>query len=168
MEILWAPWRMAYIEQPHPEEGEEECIFCVAAGPNGARQDLLVDRTELAVCMLNRFPYNPGHLMVAPHRHGGDMVDLTQAELVAVVEELQLATKVLQQQLNCEGLNGGWNQGRAAGAGIDTHLHFHLVPRWNGDTNFMPILADVKVIPEHLEATAAKLKAAFRIQRERE
>jgi ATP adenylyltransferase len=167
MEILWAPWRMAYIERPQPEGGEEDCIFCVAGRPNGDRQDLLVDHTELALCMLNRFPYNPGHLMVALKRHGGDLVELSRAELSAVVEELQLATKVLRQQLNCEGLNGGWNQGRAAGAGIEAHLHFHLVPRWNGDTNFMPILADVKVIPEHLEATAAKLREAFRIARER-
>jgi len=167
MEILWAPWRMAYIERPHPEGGEVACIFCAAARPNGESQDLLVDRTELALCMLNRYPYNPGHLMVAPTRHGGDLVELSQAELVAVVAELQLATKVLQEQLNCEGLNGGWNQGRAAGAGIEAHLHFHLVPRWNGDTNFMPILADVKVIPEHLEATAAKLREAFRKERER-
>jgi ATP adenylyltransferase len=167
MELLWAPWRMAYIERPRPQGGEEDCIFCAAARPDGNSQDLLVDRTELALCMLNRFPYHPGHLMVAPKRHGGDLVELTQAELAAVVDELQLATKVLQQQLNCEGLNGGWNQGRAAGAGIDAHLHFHLVPRWNGDTNFMPILADVKVIPEHLEATAAKLREAFRIERER-
>jgi ATP adenylyltransferase len=165
MEILWAPWRMAYIERPHPEGGDEDCIFCAAAGAKGETQDLLVDRTELALCILNRFPYNPGHLMVAPNRHGGDLVELSQAELTAVVEELQLATKVLQQQLKCEGLNGGWNQGRSAGAGIADHLHFHLVPRWNGDTNFMPILADVKVIPEHLEATAAKLREAFRKER---
>lgn len=167
MDVLWAPWRMDYIERPRPEGGEEDCIFCAAARPNGDRQDLLVDRTELALCMLNRFPYNPGHLMVAPNRHGGDLVELTKAELAAVVEELQLATKVLQRQLNCEGLNGGWNQGRAAGAGIEDHLHFHLVPRWNGDTNFMPILANVKVIPEHLEVTAAKLREAFRVERER-
>ncbi|MGB6770782.1 MAG: HIT domain-containing protein [Candidatus Dormiibacterota bacterium] len=167
MEILWAPWRMAYIERPHPQGGGENCIFCAAAGPNGETQDLLLDRTELALCLLNRFPYNPGHLMVAPNRHGGDLVKLSQAELTAVIEELQLATKVVQQQLNCEGLNGGWNQGRAAGAGIEDHIHFHLVPRWNGDTNFMPILADVKVIPEHLEATAAKLRAGFRKERDR-
>jgi len=167
MEVLWAPWRMAYIERPRPQGGEEDCIFCAAARADSDGQDLLIDRTELALCMLNRFPYNPGHLMVAPKRHGGDLVGLTQAELAAVMDELQLATRVLEQQLECEGLNGGWNQGRVAGAGIDAHLHFHLVPRWNGDTNFMPILADVKVIPEHLEATAAKLRDAFRSARER-
>jgi ATP adenylyltransferase len=166
MEILWAPWRMAYIEREPPSEGEETCIFCDAAKPGGDRQDLLIHRSKLAVCLLNRFPYNPGHLMVAPQRHGGDLVNLKEGELLAVMEELKLATRILEQELHCEGLNGGWNQGRAAGAGIEAHLHFHLVPRWNGDTNFMPILADVKVVPEHLEATAAKLREAFRLQLE--
>jgi ATP adenylyltransferase len=166
MEILWAPWRMAYIEREPPSEGEETCIFCDAAKPGGDRQDLLIHRSKLAICMLNRFPYNPGHLMVAPQRHGGDLVNLKEGELLAVMEELKLATRILQQELHCEGLNGGWNQGRAAGAGIEAHLHFHLVPRWNGDTNFMPILADVKVVPEHLEATAVKLREAFRLQLE--
>jgi ATP adenylyltransferase len=166
MEILWAPWRMAYIEREPPSEGEETCIFCDAAKPGGDRQDLLIHRSKLAVCLLNRFPYNPGHLMVAPQRHGGDLVNLKEGELLAVMEELKLATRILEQELHCEGLNGGWNQGRAAGAGIEAHLHFHLVPRWNGDTNFMPILADVKVVPEHLEATAVKLREAFRLQLE--
>jgi ATP adenylyltransferase len=158
---------MAYIDRANFEGGSEECIFCRAADPSNGDHDLLVHRTDRAVCMLNLYPYNPGHLMVAPHRHGGDLADLDQGEMAAVMDELKLATRVLQTELNCEGLNGGWNQGRAAGAGIDTHLHFHLVPRWNGDTNFMPILADVKVIPEHLEATAAKLKEGFRLQLER-
>jgi ATP adenylyltransferase len=166
MEILWAPWRMAYIER-EPSQGEESCIFCDAAQRDGERPDLLIHRTELVVCLLNRYPYNPGHLMVAPHRHGGDLAELREPELLAVMEELKLATKVLRSALNCEGLNGGWNQGRAAGAGIADHLHFHLVPRWNGDTNFMPILADVKVVPEHLEASAVKLREAFRVHLER-
>ncbi|HUY08154.1 MAG TPA: HIT domain-containing protein [Candidatus Dormibacteraeota bacterium] len=162
MEILWAPWRMAYIDRDQSPGGVESCIFCDAARPDRNSHDLLIHRTELAICMLNRFPYNPGHVMVAPHRHGGDLVELGPPELLAVMDELKLATRVLRQELKCEGLNGGWNQGRAAGAGIDAHLHFHLVPRWNGDTNFMPILADVKVVPEHLEATAVKLREAFR------
>lgn len=161
METLWAPWRMAYIERGDPGSGEAECIFCAAAKPQGGRPDLLVHRTEQALCMLNRYPYNPGHLMVAPHRHGGRLTELEAPELLAVMEELKLATLVLESELGCEGLNGGWNQGRAAGAGIEAHLHFHLVPRWTGDTNFMPILADVKVVPEHLEATAVKLREAF-------
>ncbi|MGC2190969.1 MAG: HIT domain-containing protein [Candidatus Dormiibacterota bacterium] len=166
MEILWAPWRMAYIERDQPSKGEESCIFCEAANSDGELGELVIHRTRLALCMLNRYPYNPGHLMVAPKRHGGDLVELGEAELLAVMAELKLATRVLQQELHCEGMNGGWNQGRAAGAGIDDHLHFHLVPRWNGDTNFMPVLADVKVVPEHLEATAVKMREAFRLKLE--
>jgi ATP adenylyltransferase len=166
MKVLWAPWRMAYIEK-EPAQGEEVCIFCASAGGEGEEPDLFIHRTELVVCMLNRYPYNPGHLMVAPRRHGGDLGELSQPELLAVIEELKLATEVLHHDLHCEGLNGGWNQGRAAGAGIEDHLHFHLVPRWNGDTNFMPILADVKVVPEHLEATAVKLRESFQRHLER-
>jgi ATP adenylyltransferase len=166
MKVLWAPWRMAYIEK-EPAPGEEVCIFCAPAEAEGEEPDLLIHRTELVLCMLNRYPYNPGHLMVAPRRHGGDLAELSQPELLAVVEELKLATEVLHRDLRCEGLNGGWNQGRAAGAGIEDHLHFHLVPRWNGDTNFMPILADVKVVPEHLEATAVKLRESFQLHLER-
>ncbi|MGH7692246.1 MAG: HIT family protein [Candidatus Dormibacteria bacterium] len=161
MKTLWAPWRMAYVEHAQAREGGGRCIFCAAAGPGGEGQDLLLHESELALSMLNRYPYNPGHLMVAPRRHGGELVGLGEAELLAVMVELRLATRVLQAELGCEGLNGGWNQGRAAGAGIEDHLHFHLVPRWNGDTNFMPVLADAKVVPEHLDATAAKLRAAF-------
>ena len=161
METLWAPWRMAYIGKAQLGADSGGCIFCTAfqAGEGGG--GLVVHRRPMALCMLNRFPYNPGHVMVAPERHGGELAELESAELGAVIDELKLATRVLQAELNCEGLNGGWNQGRAAGAGIDSHLHFHLVPRWNGDTNFMPVLADLKVVPEHLEVTASRLRGAF-------
>jgi ATP adenylyltransferase len=158
---------MAYIDRAQLGSDSEECIFCEAVGAADGGDNLVVHRRPMAICMLNRFPYNPGHLMVAPGRHGGELAELDQAELGAVMDELKLATRVLQAELNCEGLNGGWNQGRAAGAGIDSHLHFHLVPRWNGDTNFMPVLADVKVIPEYLKATAAKLRVAFQSHQER-
>lgn len=160
MERLWAPWRMAYVGQAQAGSGPADCIFCAAAADQQA--ELVVHRAPRALALLNRFPYNPGHLMVAPLRHGGQLEEVEKADLAAVTEELQLATSVLRRELGCEGLNGGWNQGRAAGAGIDQHLHFHLVPRWNGDTNFMPLLADVKVLPEHLSVTADKLRAAFR------
>ncbi len=159
METLWAPWRMAYVERAQADLKDGGCIFCAAVSDQGA--ELVVHRGPLAICLLNRFPYNPGHLMVAPVRHGGELEELGPEELQAVVLELRLATRVLRRELGCEGLNGGWNQGRAAGAGIEQHLHFHLVPRWNGDTNFMPVVADVKVVPEHLRATAEKLRLAF-------
>jgi len=162
MDTLWAPWRMAYIDRVNDGATSDDCIFCQAADPGADGQDLVVHRAGRAVSLLNRFPYNPGHLLVAPKSHGGDLSALDPAELQEVAVELQLATRVLQQVLACDGFNGGWNQGRVAGAGIDTHLHFHLVPRWSGDTNFMPVLADVKVMPEHLEATRDKLQVAFR------
>jgi len=161
MDTLWAPWRMAYIGGVDDGATSADCIFCQAADPGADGVDLVVHRAGRAVSLLNRYPYNPGHLLVAPRSHGGDLSALDPTELQEVAVELQLATRVLQQELGCDGFNGGWNQGRVAGAGIDTHLHFHLVPRWSGDTNFMPVLADVKVIPEHLEATRDKLRTAF-------
>ncbi len=160
METLWAPWRMAYIDRVNSQAAEAVCIFCAAASGDDL-PEMVLHRTPGAVCMLNRYPYNPGHLMVAPRRHGGDLAALAPDELVAVMAEIQLATTVLSQELGCDGFNGGWNQGRVAGAGIDQHLHLHLVPRWSGDTNFMPVLADAKVIPEHLAATEARLRPAF-------
>ena len=160
MDTLWAPWRMAYIDRVTDSQPSAECIFCRALEA-GDRESLVVHRAARSLVMLNRFPYNPGHLMVAPHSHGGDLAALDAAELADVVAQLQLATRVLQAELGCDGFNGGWNQGRVAGAGIDTHLHFHLVPRWSGDTNFMPVLAEVKVVPEHLDTTWEKLSGAF-------
>ena len=161
MDTLWAPWRMVYIDQVNDDAQVGNCVFCRAAAPGGEDCELVVHRAGRAVSLLNLYPYNPGHLLVAPTSHGGDLAALDPIELQEVVAELQMATRVLKLELGCDGFNGGWNQGRIAGAGIDTHLHFHLVPRWSGDTNFMPVLADVKVIPEHLEATRAKLRAAF-------
>lgn len=162
MDTLWAPWRMVYIDRSNDDTEAESCVFCLAAGPEGEADELVVHRVGRVVSLLNRYPYNPGHLLVAPVSHGGDLGTLDPGEFQEVAAELQLATRVLQLELGCDGFNGGWNQGRIAGAGIAGHLHFHLVPRWSGDTNFMPVLADVKVIPEHLEATRAKLRAAFR------
>lgn len=160
METLWAPWRMAYIDSVTDSEGAPRCIFCNArTAPE--REALVLRRSAHSLVMLNRYPYNPGHLMVAPLSHGGDLGSLDPEELGAVALELRSATAVLRRELGCDGFNGGWNQGRIAGAGIEDHLHFHLVPRWSGDTNFMPVLADVKVLPEHLEATWEKLARAF-------
>ncbi|MGH7609063.1 MAG: HIT family protein [Candidatus Dormibacteria bacterium] len=161
METLWAPWRMAYVERVKRPAAPGDCIFCAALAGAEGEAEMVVRTTPEAVTMLNLYPYNPGHLMVAPARHLGDLGGFSREELAAVSAEIGLATRVLQATLSCEGLNGGWNQGRAAGAGIEDHLHFHLVPRWVGDTNFMPVLGDVKVLPEHLQATAAKLRSAF-------
>jgi ATP adenylyltransferase len=158
MEILWAPWRVTYIES-EPEPG---CLFCrVLADPTADAVNLVLWREPGALVMLNKYPYNSGHLLVAPVRHTGDFTDLHPEEVADLTSALQRGVKLLQQVLTPDGFNLGCNLGKAAGAGIADHLHFHAVPRWNGDTNFMPVLGEAKVINEHLEATAAKLRAAL-------
>lgn len=158
MEHLWAPWRMAYIkEDPRPG-----CLFCRALeNPSDPDAELVVWRPGGAIVMLNKFPYNPGHLMVAPAVHKGDLADLDDGESVALMDALRRAIRVLRAALDPEGLNVGANIGRAAGAGIPEHVHVHVVPRWNGDTNFMPVVSETKVVNEHLEQTAEKLRQAF-------
>jgi ATP adenylyltransferase len=158
MERLWAPWRMQYINQD-PKPG---CLFCrVIADPSDPDADLVVWRPEGAVVMLNKFPYNPGHVMVAPVAHKGDLADLTDDESLALTRALGRTIQVLRAELKPEGFNVGANIGRVAGAGIPDHVHLHAVPRWNGDTNFMPVLSEVKVVNEHLQQTAEKLRRAF-------
>jgi ATP adenylyltransferase len=158
MERLWAPWRMEYINQ-EPRPG---CLFCRAiADPSDPDAQLVVWRPDNAIVMLNKFPYNPGHVMVAPAAHKGDLADLDDAESAALMRALRRTIHVLRDALKPEGFNVGANIGRAAGAGIPDHVHLHVVPRWNGDTNFMPVLSEVKVVNEHLQATAEKLRRAF-------
>jgi ATP adenylyltransferase len=158
MERLWAPWRMAYITQ-EPRPG---CLFCRAiADPSDPDAELVVWRPENAIVMLNKFPYNPGHVMVAPAAHKGDLADLDDAESATLMRALRRTIQVLRETLKPEGFNVGANLGRVAGAGIPDHVHFHVVPRWNGDTNFMPVLSEVKVVNEHLQSTAEKLRQAF-------
>ena len=149
---------MAYIGG-EPEPG---CLFCrVLADPSADAANLVLWREPGALVMLNKFPYNSGHLLIAPVRHTGDFAELHPEEVADLTSALQRAVKLLQQVLTPDGFNLGMNLGKAAGAGIADHLHFHAVPRWNGDTNFMPVLGETKVINEHLEATAAKLRAAL-------
>jgi ATP adenylyltransferase len=158
MEHLWAPWRMTYITQ-EPRPG---CLFCRALNdPSDPDAALVVWRPEAAIVMLNKFPYNPGHVMVAPAAHKAGFEDLDDAESTSLMRALGRTISVLRETLKPEGFNVGANIGRAAGAGIPDHVHLHVVPRWNGDTNFMPVLADVKIVNEHLEQTAAKLSRAF-------
>ena len=158
MRQLWAPWRLAYIQQDHPEG----CIFCAAAAGGDDRANLVVYRRRHAFVMLNLYPYNSGHVMVVPSRHVARLADLDDAELLEVMQTTTLSLRTLEHVFHPEGANVGMNLGRAAGAGIDEHLHVHVVPRWVGDTNFMPVLGDVKVIPEHLDATYDRLLGAFR------
>ena len=158
MERLWAPWRMEYItEEPRPG-----CLFCrVIQHPDDKDAELVVWRPEGAIVMLNKFPYNPGHVMVAPLTHKGGLEDLDDAQAADLMRALQKTVTVLRAELNPEGFNIGANIGRVAGAGMPDHVHIHVVPRWNGDTNFMPVVGEVKVVNEHLLQTAAKLQRAF-------
>jgi ATP adenylyltransferase len=158
MERLWAPWRMEYItEEPRPG-----CLFCrVIEDPHDKDADLVVWRPPGAIVILNKFPYNAGHAMVAPTRHTGNLEDLDDAETTDLMRALKRTITVLKGSLKPEGFNIGANIGRVAGAGMPDHVHLHVVPRWNGDTNFMPVVAEVKVVNEHVLRTAEKLRAAF-------
>ena len=158
MERLWAPWRMQYIGGP-PKPG---CLFeRVIGDPNDEDSQLVVWRPPGAIVLLNKFPYNPGHAMVAPLVHVGSLEDLDDAQTADVMRAVRRTITVLRQMMQPHGFNVGMNIGREAGAGIPDHVHFHVVPRWNGDTNFMPVIADVKVLPEALSQTAEKLRQAF-------
>ncbi|HET7419459.1 MAG TPA: HIT domain-containing protein [Candidatus Dormibacteraeota bacterium] len=158
MDRLWAPWRMQYIAGP-PKPG---CLFeRVLEHPDDEDAQLVVWRPSGALVLLNKFPYNPGHAMVAPRAHKAGLEDLADDEALDVMRALRRTVSVLRSVMNPDGFNVGVNMGREAGAGIPDHVHFHVVPRWNGDTNFMPVLDDVKVVNEALAQTADKLKRAF-------
>ena len=154
---LWAPWRLEYIQQADEQAG---CIFCPGAAEND-EEALVIHRGERGFAMLNRFPYASGHLLVAPYRHVGELGDLEDAEVLEIHRLTEAGMAALAETYAPQGYNIGWNLGRIAGAGITDHVHLHLVPRWAGDTNFMPVLADVKVLPEHLAETRAKLTDAW-------
>ncbi|HEX6487619.1 MAG TPA: HIT domain-containing protein [Candidatus Dormibacteraeota bacterium] len=160
MEHLYAPWRMEYIGREEPDEG---CLFCrlLARPPEQDRETLVVSRDGGVLIVLNRFPYNSGHLMVAPHAHLGGLELLGDEASLAVMRGVQQSLRALREVLKPEGFNIGVNQGRVAGAGIPDHVHVHIVPRWGGDTNFMPVLGEVKVVNEHLARTWEKLSPAF-------
>jgi ATP adenylyltransferase len=155
---LWAPWRLEYIRQADEQEG---CVFCRAAASRDDADALVVHRGQAAFALLNKFPYSSGHLMVAPVRHVGDFAELTDEEALEIHRLAQHGIDALAATYAPQGYNLGWNLGRIAGAGIVDHVHLHVVPRWAGDTNFMPVLADVKVMPEHLAATREQLAATW-------
>jgi len=154
---LWAPWRLEYIKQADEQQG---CIFCLAA--SGSDEDgLVVRRGDRAFVLLNKFPYSSGHLMVAPYRHVGEFGELEADEAAEIHRLAAQGLGALAAVYQPQGYNLGWNLGRIAGAGIVDHVHQHVVPRWAGDTNFMPVLADVKVLPEHLAETRDRLAEAW-------
>ena len=160
MDTLWAPWRMEFIQQEQPQG----CIFCLfpADSSEGAdEKNLILGRTTHAFAILNKFPYNNGHLMVVPRRHTADFAGLGEEESADLHRLLQLSVSIVTEAYCPEGLNVGMNLGKSAGAGIPGHLHYHLVPRWTGDTNFMPVLFGTKVMIEHLSQSYAKLRTLF-------
>jgi len=149
MDRLWAPWRIGYVSQPNKED---ECFLCEAAGSCDDQRSMVVLRGRTSFCMLNRWPYNNGHLMVAPVTHKADLADLTDAELLEQMQLLRRCRDNLAAAVKPHGYNIGLNLGKAAGAGLAGHMHWHIVPRWEGDTNFMPVLSDAKVIAQSLES----------------
>jgi len=161
VERIWSPWRMAYI-QATKEQGEDAgCIFCDLPAEGDDVRTMILARGELAFVIVNSFPYNPGHLMVAPFRHVGAFTSLEADELADVDALVARSIRALEQEMEPHGYNLGMNLGRVAGAGIPDHVHWHLVPRWNGDTNFMPVVGQTRVLPELLEETYARLRPRF-------
>ncbi len=154
MRALWAPWRMEYILG----KKERECIFCVGLSDKG---DLTLYRGSLCTVMMNRYPYTNGHLLVSPKRHAANLKDLTPEEMGDILRTVKDAVGILEEVMKPEGFNVGLNLGEVAGAGYAQHLHFHVVPRWDGDTNVMTVLGEVRVISEHLEATYGRLRPHF-------
>ena len=159
-ERLWSPWRMAYVRGGGDRGG---CLFCdLPAQPEDAdEENHLLARGKLTFVLLNAYPYNPGHLMVAPYRHTGRYGDLTAEELAEIMAFAGTAIAALEEESDAHGFNLGMNLGQVAGAGIADHLHLHLVPRWGGDTNFMPVVGQTKVLPELLGETYRRLRPRF-------
>jgi len=160
MEKLWAPWRLEYIADA---DRQETCVFCDEAADELGDASLVVARDEHAFALLNKFPYASGHLMVAPVRHVAELRELEPDEVAAVHALTAAAIEALRTAYGPDAFNVGLNLGAVAGGSISGHLHQHVVPRWTGDTNFMPVLADVKVLPEHVLATRERLREAWRV-----
>jgi ATP adenylyltransferase len=157
MKFIWAPWRIQYIRSEKPKG----CILCDKPAEDKDKDNYILYRGVKNFIMLNAFPYNPGHLLVAPYRHTGNMDELTAAERNEHYELVSRSIKVLKEAMNPGGFNIGANLGKVAGAGIEEHFHSHIVPRWNGDNNFVPVLADVRVVPQALAETYKALRGKF-------
>ena len=157
MERIWAPWRIEYILMEKPEG----CVLCEKPEEDKDEQNYILYRGDKNFIILNSYPYNPGHLMVAPYRHTGNLEELTEEERNEHFEMVSRAIRALREAFNPGGFNIGANIGKVAGTGIDDHFHSHIVPRWQGDTNYVPVLADVRVLPEALAETYQRLKGKF-------
>jgi len=160
MELLHAPWRIEYILAPKPPETEAS-LFTRVAQSNDDITNLVIVRARTCFAMLNRYPYTGGHLLVVPYKQTADLHGLTDEELLDLMKLTRRCQSALEQVMKPDGFNLGINLGRVAGAGITQHLHIHVVPRWNGDTNFMPVLANARVLPQALTELAAQLRAAL-------
>lgn len=156
-ETLWAPWRMEYILG----KKSEGCVFCLPKEKTGDEERLVLYRSRFSFVLMNHFPYNNGHLMVAPFAHAAALEDLDQAAYQDLFDLLRRSVAALRECFHAEGFNVGANLGKAAGAGVDQHLHLHIVPRWHGDTNFMPVVGEVRVMPELLAHTYRRLRPYF-------
>lgn len=157
MENLWAPWRMEYILGKR----ESYCIFCPTSDGHSDEDRLILHRGRLTMVVMNKYPYNNAHLLIAPWKHVATLNDLNEEEMLDIMQWLERCTSILKRVLHPDGFNVGLNIGSAAGAGIEEHLHFHVVPRWQGDTNFLTVFAEVRSIPEHLKQTYSKLLPHF-------
>ena len=162
MKNLWTPWRMEYIGGK--TDRTQDCIFCAAHGLPHSAADLILYRDTDLVVLMNRFPYANGHLLVAPSRHIPDLCDLSAGENAAIAAMLPRCARILRKTLQPEGFNIGLNLGTVAGAGLASHLHWHIVPRWHGDHNYMTVLAEIRTIPEHIDNTFARLLPEFQAQ----
>ena len=157
MKHLWSPWRLEYLIEPKPDV----CVFCAAAASEEDRANLVLFRGRHAFLILNRFPYNNGHALIVPNAHKGDLADLADDEMLAMMTLARDVMALYGRVLRADGYNVGFNFGRVAGAGLPEHLHLHLVPRWSGDTNFMTVVGDVRVLPEDLGASVERLRPVF-------
>jgi ATP adenylyltransferase len=160
MDHLWSPWRMEYI-QANKDVVEDRCVFCALLDEGDPDGERILRRDQLAFAALAKYPYAPGHILVLPTRHAADVEDLTADEQLAISSLVRRAVHVLREMSEPHGFNIGLNLGRVAGAGIPEHLHWHVVPRWSGDTNFMSVIGDTRVLPELLDETYAKLHPGF-------
>ncbi|BDB97143.1 HIT family protein [Saccharolobus caldissimus] len=156
MDILWAPWRAKYIAEASKQK-QGECLFCRVSKENNDAQNYVVYRGKHSFIMLNAFPYNTAHIMVVPYRHIPTLELLSQEEIIDIFNLIKISMEAIREEYNPDGFNIGVNIGRVAGAGIESHVHIHIVPRWNGDSNFMPVIFNTKVMPESLNDTFKKL-----------
>jgi ATP adenylyltransferase len=159
MEILWAPWRMEYVSSGNREGG---CIFCPTGARDQNEERLILFAGDLSIVLMNRYPYINGHLLVAPLRHVSSLDALLPEEKLDLITVVEKSITILKEVMSPGGFNVGLNLGRVAGAGVEAHIHFHVVPRWSGDTNYMTVLGEVRVIPEHIQETYRKLLPFFR------